>query len=135
MFGWKLWFEKFGLQAFFKGGCLSQRASAKEGIGQRGHWPKRALAKEGIGQRGHWALAKEGIGQRGHTSPRLGTSMLFFYCKELLRFGAIGRSGNEETAVPIGVNNQVKPIVRQGLKPRVVSFSGAIGKSKSDRAI
>jgi hypothetical protein len=29
------------------------RASAKEGIGQRGHRPKRASAKEGIGQRGH----------------------------------------------------------------------------------
>ncbi len=34
---------------------MGHGASAKEGIGQRGHRPKRASAKEGIGQRGHRA--------------------------------------------------------------------------------
>jgi len=32
---------------------MGHRASAKQGIGQTGHWPNRA---SGIGQTGHWAL-------------------------------------------------------------------------------
>jgi len=47
---------------------MGHRASAKQGIGQTGHWPNRALAKQGIGQTGHWASGLQSTVNRQPTN-------------------------------------------------------------------